>query len=97
MLDKTSFFLSDSSGLDFYNGQLYAVDNGTGKIWVLDAAKDGSVTPAAGFENGKRVQFMKDAGDADAAGPDAEGITAADNGYIYVAYGRNCLKVFKLM
>lgn len=89
VLDKTSFFLSDSSGLDFYNGQLYAVDNGTGKIWVLDAAKDGSVTPAAGFENGKRVQFMKDAGDADAAGPDAEGITAADNGYIYVAAERD--------
>lgn len=27
--DQNSTFLEDSSGLDFYNGQLYAVDNGT--------------------------------------------------------------------
>lgn len=89
VIDNDPFFLSDSSGLDFYNGQLYAVDNGTGRIWLMDVKKDGTMTPAAGFENGKRVQFRKDAGNADAAGPDAEGITAASNGYVYLAAERD--------
>ena len=41
---RIQHFLEDSSGLDFYNGQLYAVDNGTGKFWILDVAEDGTMT-----------------------------------------------------
>lgn len=87
--DTTSTFLEDSSGLDFAGGQLYAVDNGTGRFWVLDVAGDGTLTFADGFENGKRVRFQKDAGDPGAAGPDAEGITVDGNGMVYLASERD--------
>lgn len=87
--DTTSTFLEDSSGLDFFNGQLYAVDNGTGKFWILDVAQDGTLTFADGFENGKRVRFQKDAGNPSAAGPDAEGIAVDGNGLVYLACERD--------
>lgn len=87
--DQDSTFLEDSSGLDFYNGQLYAVDNGTGKFWVLDIAEDGSMTFAKGFENGKRVRFQKDADNLTAAGPDSEGISVDGNGMVYLACERD--------
>ena len=87
--DVESMFLEDSSGLDFHNGQLYAVDNGTGKFWILDVAKDGKLTFANGFENGKRVQFQKDAGNTNAAGPDSEGITVDGDGFVYLACERD--------
>ena len=79
----------DFSGLDFYNGQLYVVDNGTATFWALDVAEDGTLSYADGYENGKRVYFKKDAGDSDAAGPDAEGITVDSNGYVYLAVERD--------
>lgn len=44
VFDSEPTFLTDSSGLDFYNGQLYAVDNGTGKFWILNVADDGTLT-----------------------------------------------------
>lgn len=87
--DQEAMFLEDSSGLDFHNGQLYAVDNGTGKFWILDVSKDGKLTFAKGFEDGKRVRFQKDAGDANAAGPDAEGITVDRDGFVYLACERD--------
>lgn len=89
IFDKTATFLEDSSGLDFFNGQLYAVDNGTGKFWILDVAKDGTLSFAKGFENGKRIRFQKDANNASAAGPDTEGITVDNNGFVYVASERD--------
>lgn len=89
IFDKEPTFLEDSSGLDFFNGQLYAVDNGTGKFWVLDVTKDGSLSFAKGFEDGKRIRFQKDAADASAAGPDAEGITVDGDGYVYIASERD--------
>ncbi|MGI6216117.1 MAG: lamin tail domain-containing protein [Coriobacteriales bacterium] len=89
VFDTTQKFLADSSGLDFANGQLYLVDNGTGKFWVYDVAKDGSLTVADGFEEGKRVRFKKDANDSSAAGPDTEGITVDGNGMVYVASERD--------
>lgn len=89
IFDKTPTFLEDSSGLDFFNGQLYAVDNGTGRFWILDVAKDGALSFAKGFENGKRIRFQKDADNASAAGPDAEGITVDDNGFVYIASERD--------
>ena len=89
VFDTTSTFLEDSSGLDFYNGQLYAVDNGTGKFWIMDVAADGTLSFAKGFENGKRVQFQKDAGNSKAAGPDTEGITVDGNGMVYFASERD--------
>ncbi|MEE8807847.1 MAG: lamin tail domain-containing protein [Lactimicrobium sp.] len=78
-------FLEDSSGLDFYNGKLYAVDNGTGKFWVMDVAKDGTLTIEPGFENGKAVNFTTPS----KKGPDTEGITTAKDGYVYLASERD--------
>lgn len=87
--DVEPTFLEDSSGLDFFQGQLYAVDNGTGKFWVLDVDKDGNLSFAEGFENGKRIRFQKDANDPTAAGPDSEGITVDGNGLVYIASERD--------
>lgn len=82
-------FLEDSSGLDFYNGQLYAVDNGTATFWIIDVAKDGTLTLAEGYENGKTIAFQKDADDLTAKGPDAEGITVDEDGFVYIASERD--------
>lgn len=82
-------FLEDSPGLDFFNGQLYAVDNGTGKFWILDVAADGKLSFANGFSDGKRVRFQKDAENEKAASPDAEGITVDGDGYVYLACERD--------
>lgn len=87
--DTESTFLEDSSGLDFFNGQLYAVDNGTGKFWIMDVAEDGTLSFAKGFENGKRILFKKDAGNTSAPGPDTEGITVDGDGFVYVAAERD--------
>lgn len=87
--DEMPMFLEDSSGLDFHNGQLYAVDNGTGKFWILDVAKDGTMTFAKGFEDGKRVRFQKDASNPNAAGPDTEGISVDGEGMVYFASERD--------
>ena len=89
IFDHEPTFLEDSSGLDFFNRQLYAVDNGTGTFWILDVLKNGELSFAKGFENGKRVRFQKDADDAKAAGPDAEGITADGDGLVYIASERD--------
>ena len=87
--DTVSTFLEDSSGLDFFNGQLYAVDNGTATFWILNVAADGTFSFADGFENGKRILFQKDADNPSAAGPDAEGITVDGDGYVYIASERD--------
>lgn len=89
ILDQTPIFRSDSSGLDFYDGHLYAIDNGTGILWKLQVGEDGKLTFAEGFEEGKRVRFQKDADNPNAAGPDAEGVTLADNGLAYIAAERD--------
>lgn len=89
ILDEIPTFLEDSSGLDFFNGKLYAIDNGTGKLWILDVEKDGTVKFANGFENGKRIIFQKDAGNTSAKGPDTEGITVDGNGMVYAAAERD--------
>ena len=78
-------FLEDSSGLDFYSGQLYAVDNGTGKFWVLDVAADGTLTFAEGFEYGKSVNFVVPS----VKGADTEGITVDGDGFVYLASERD--------
>ena len=93
VLDETPMFLSDSSGLDAQATPegvfLWAVDNGTGTFWKLAARADGSVQFADGWENGKRARFQKDAQNPGAAGPDAEGITVDDAGWIYLAAERD--------
>jgi hypothetical protein len=93
VLDPTPTFLEDSSGLDTQvtasGSFLWAVDNGTGTFWKLAIAADGSVSPAAGWENGKRARFQKDAANAAADGPDAEGITVAGDGFVYLASERD--------
>lgn len=82
-------FQEDSSGLDFANGKLYAIDNGTATLWILDAAKDGTLSFSEGYENGKQIRYRKDADNPSAAGPDAEGVTVDGNGYVYVASERD--------
>jgi hypothetical protein len=84
--DTTKTFAADSSGLDFHNGQLYAVDNGTGKMWILNVALDGTVSLASGFENGKTVRFKSV---QSSNGPDAEGITVDGDGFVYIASERD--------
>ena len=89
VFDTVPTFSEDSSGLDFANGKLYAVDNGTATFWELSVSKDGSLAFAPGFEKGKRVAFKKDAGDVNAKGPDAEGITVDGSGMVYLASERD--------
>ncbi len=89
VFDTTATFLEDSSGLDFYNGQLYAIDNGTGTFWIMDVAGNGAISMAPGFENGKRIRYQKDADNQAAAGPDTEGITVDENGNVYAASERD--------
>lgn len=87
--DTTPTFLEDSSGLDFANGKLYTVDNGTATFWVMNVAKNDTLTFAGGFEQGKRVCFREDADNAKAEGPDAEGITVDGSGMVYLASERD--------
>lgn len=93
VLDETPTFLEDSSGLDVQETAegtfLWAVDNGTGTIWKLAASADGAVSLVTGWEDGKRARYQRDAGDPAAAGPDAEGITVDDAGYVYVVAERD--------
>nr|WP_314842890.1 lamin tail domain-containing protein [uncultured Microbacterium sp.] len=93
VLDGIPTFLEDSSGLDVQETAdgafLWAVDNGEGRIWKLEAHADGSVEKVAGWDEGKRVRFQKDAGAPGAAGPDTEGITVDGDGLVYVASERD--------
>lgn len=85
-----SMFQSDSSGLDFYKGQLYCINNKKGTFWVMDVNKDGSMDYADGFtQTGKNLAFAHDAADPSASNPDAEGITVANNGLAYAAVERD--------
>lgn len=87
-IDETQMFKEDSSGLDYHDGALWLVDNGTGTIWKLNLDEQGIPSFAEGFENGKIVKFKKDKGVA-APGPDAEGITLDKKGMLYVASERD--------
>lgn len=93
VLDTASTFLDDSSGLDTWTDEtgtyLYAVDNGTGRFWKLAVDADGSAQMVDGWADGKRVRFQKDADNAAAAGPDAEGITVDGDGFVYIASERD--------
>ena len=93
VLDTAPTFLEDSSGLDVQETAdgsfLWAVDNGDGRIWKLEAHADGSFSQIPGWESGKRVRFQKDAADPGAAGPDTEGITVDGDGAVYVASERD--------
>ncbi len=84
--DSDPFFYNNASGLDFYNGRLYAVDNGGGFLWVLEAFPDGTLRPAKGFETGKAVQYADRDSDM---GPDTEGITVSEDGFVYLAAERD--------
>ncbi|WP_350352961.1 lamin tail domain-containing protein [Microbacterium sp. A8/3-1] len=92
-LDEVPTFLEDSSGLDVQETAdgafLWAVDNGEGRIWKLEAHADGSVEKVDGWDEGKRIRFQKDAADPGAAGPDTEGITVDGAGSVYVASERD--------
>ena len=87
--DGLSMFLSDSSGLDFADGKLYAINNKNGTFWVLNVTRDGSVTYADGFtKNGKNLAFAYDA-DPSSSNPDTEGITVDASGMAYAAAERD--------
>ena len=93
VLDRTPQFLKDSSGLDTEATSdgvvLWAVDNGTGRFFKLNVAADGTTSFAKGWEQGKRARFQKDAEVPSAPGPDAEGITVAGDGFLYLAAERD--------
>ncbi|MGO2139357.1 MAG: lamin tail domain-containing protein [Leucobacter sp.] len=92
-VDTTRMFLEDSSGLDTEltadGVVLWAVDNGEGRFWKLNAATDGTATFAPGWEQGKRARFQRDAAKPAAKGPDTEGITVAGDGFLYLASERD--------
>ena len=88
--DNSPLFLEDSSGLDFANGSLYAVDNGSATFWILNEdKKTGELSFMPGFEKGKRFSFKKDGRNSKAKGPDSEGITVDDSGLVYIASERD--------
>lgn len=91
VLDPEGMFLEDSSGLDYQadGNILWGVDNDSATIFKMNVAEDGSVTLAEGWENGRNATFAKDAGNPDAAGPDAEGITVGGDGMLYLAIERD--------
>lgn len=92
-VDESPTFMSDSSGLDIVGDTLWAVDNGTATVWKMTIGDDGVPTLSEGWESGKKASFIKDAGNASAAGPDAEGITADASGNLFIAAERdNSLK-----
>ena len=73
-------FGSDSSGLDYHDGKLYAVDNGNARLWILDVFPDGSLQFAPGYAEG--LSFLFPDGETK---PDAEGVTVDSEGNIYIA------------
>lgn len=77
---------SNVSGLDFYNGRLCAVDNGTGRLWIMEAFPDGTVRMTDGFQNGKKIQFTDRKSDM---GPDVEGVTINEDGEVFLAIERD--------
>jgi hypothetical protein len=93
VVDETTMFLEDSSGLDTQETSegsfLWAVDNGTGTFWKLVVSADGSAEFADGWEQGKRARFQRDAVNPAAAGPDSEGITVDGAGRVYLASERD--------
>ncbi len=93
VVDQSSMFLADSSGLDTQSTPqgvfLWAVDNGTGKFWKLAVSADGSARFVDGWANGKRARFQRDALNPAAAGPDTEGITVDGAGWVYLASERD--------
>lgn len=93
VLDTEPMFLEDGSGLDTWTDDtgtwLYAIDNGTGRFWKLSVDAEGGVAFAAGWEDGKRIRYAKDAGDPSAKGPDTEGITVDGDGFVYAAAERD--------
>lgn len=73
-------FGNDASGLDYRDGKLYAVDNGSARVWILDVLPDGSVEFDPEYAEGMRVSFP----DGETK-PDAEGITVDSEGNVYLA------------
>lgn len=90
VVDEVETFLGDSSGLEFQETAegtfLWGVDNDAATVFKMEANADGTVTPAPGWEGGKKVRFVTDSGPA---GPDAEGITVAGDGLVYLAVERD--------
>lgn len=87
--DET-LFQSDTSGLDFYDGKLYAIDNACGTFWVLDVDEDCHLSWSDGFtKDGKHLAFQKDAEHPSLSSPDAEGIAVDESGNAYAAVERN--------
>lgn len=88
--ENVTMFQSDSSGLDFYQGQLYCINNKKSTFWVLDVHQDGSMDYADGFTaEGKNLAFWADRENPKSSNPDAEGITIDGEGNAYAAAERD--------
>ena len=85
--DKSAMFTAEASGIDFYNGRICVVENGKGIVWILNVAKNGNLTFANGYEDGKEIKFKSNSGSS--KGVDAEGITFDGEGNIYVSTERD--------
>lgn len=79
-------FSSNSSGLDFRDGKLYSVDNGEGTLYVMNITKEGNISFEEGFENGVSINYKSR---SYGSVPDAEGVSADDSGYVYIAAERD--------
>ncbi len=85
---NVEMFSFDSSGLDFHNGQLFVVENKKGTMWVLDVAKNGTLTFASGYSKskGKKIKFKTNPSSSE---PDTEGITVDEEGFVYLCTERD--------
>ena len=82
-------FGENASGLDFFNGQLYVVDNEKAALWIVDAQSDGTLSFASGMAGGRQIGFAEHTGHLAAARPDAEGITVDAEGMVYIVAERD--------
>lgn len=86
ILPSELVFSSNSSGLDFRDGKLYSVDNGEGSLYVMDVTRDGEISFAPGFDEGVSIAYKSRSYNSV---PDAEGVSADKNGFVYIAAERD--------
>ncbi|WP_062137467.1 lamin tail domain-containing protein [Demequina aestuarii] len=92
VLDEEGWFSGDLSGIDYASsgtdesGTLWAVQNGDGLLYKLEADATGAWEPSTGWETGRTLRFPDGTGTVD-----AEGVTvvAGEPGVVYVSVERD--------